>query len=163
MLSLIVAVARNNVIGKGNALPWHFPADLRHFKRITMGHPILMGRKTWESIGRPLPGRTSIVVSRQSGYCAEGAIVVPSIEGAIEKAGQNAEIFVIGGAEIFRQAMQQAQKLYLTRIHCDYEGDIFFLDLDEAWIKTQQQDFFADAQNPCDYSFCIFEKKLNNL
>ncbi|SFW16511.1 dihydrofolate reductase [Nitrosovibrio sp. Nv17] len=128
-LSLLAAVASNRVIGRNNAMPWHLPPDLQRFKALTMGHPIIMGRKTFESIGRPLPGRTSIVVSRQPDYRAEGALVVGSLATAIRTCYECAdtdESFVIGGAEIFQQALTVGDRLYLTEIRREFQGDVLF-------------------------------------
>jgi dihydrofolate reductase len=143
-LSIIAAVARNGVIGKGNAMPWHLPADLRRFKALTMGHPVVMGRKTWDSIlaalGKPLPGRTSIVMSRAAGAAPAGAIMTGSIEAAIAAAGDADEIFVIGGAEIYALAMPLADRLLLTRIDADVEGDAWFPVFDSnQFIETARE------------------------
>ncbi len=124
-LTLIVARARNGVIGANGGLPWRLPEDLAFFKRTTMGHPIVMGRKTWESIGRPLPGRRSIVVTRDRGFAAVGAEVVHSLDEAIQRCGDAGEIFVIGGAQLYAEALARADRLLLTEIHADFEGDTF--------------------------------------
>src|SRR6188472_2703937 len=116
ILSAIVAMAENRVIGKNNQLPWHLPADLKHFKTITTGHPILMGRKTHESIGKPLPNRQNIILTRDSNYVAAGCTVVTSVKAALQKA-ESPEVFIIGGAEIYRQLLPQVQRLYLTIVH----------------------------------------------
>jgi len=129
-LSLIVAVAKNGVIGKDNQLPWRLPEDLKRFKNITMGHPIVMGRKTFESLGRPLPGRLNIVVSRNPAYRPAGARVVSTLEEAIRTAEGAKEAFVIGGSALFKEALPKADKLYLTRIHRDFDGDVYFPEAD---------------------------------
>ena len=155
MLSLIAAVAKNRVIGKDNTLLWHLPEDMRHFRETTRGKPVIMGRKTWESLPdsfRPLPGRLNIVVSRNPAYRALGATLVASLEEAILKAGESGEIFVIGGAELYRQAMPIADRLYLTEIDLDFEGDAFFPE-----VSPMQWDTFS-RQDSChsgglDYSF----------
>ena len=132
MLSLIVAASRNGVIGAGGKLPWHLPADLQRFKKLTMGHPILMGRKTFKSIGKPLPGRTNIVITRQEGFQACGAAVAHSLEEALQMCEKEAEVFVIGGAEIYKQALPLADKIYLTRVEQDFEGDTFLPAIDKT-------------------------------
>ena len=134
-LSLIAALAHNRVIGRDNQLPWHLPADLKHFKALTLGKPIIMGRKTWDSLGRPLPGRLNIVVSRQAGLTLEGAEVFATLEEAIERADAWAreedaeELMLIGGAQLYQQALPLAQRLYLTRVALQPEGDAFFPDV----------------------------------
>jgi len=125
-ISIVVAMDANGVIGRGNELPWHLPADLQYFKKTTMGKPILMGRKTHESIGRPLPGRTNIVITRDSGYQAKGCVVVNSIDAAMQAAGEQDEIMVIGGAEFYRQVLAHTSTIYLTRIHASVDGDTVF-------------------------------------
>jgi dihydrofolate reductase len=158
-VSIVVAMAANRVIGNNNQLPWHLPADLKHFKQTTMGKPILMGRKTWESIGRPLPGRTNIVITRDESYAAPGCLVVHSIEAAMQAAAQQDEVMVIGGAEFYRQVLPRADTIYLTRIHQDFEGDTFFPELDEAeWQEVARVDCDADDRNPYAYSFIRLER-----
>lgn len=139
-VALIAAVANNGVIGKGNHIPWHLPADFAHFKRMTMGKPLIMGRKTFESIGRPLPGRTNIVVSRQEGYQPDGVLVISSLEAALEhaqeiaKADRANEVMVGGGAEIYREAMPHADRMYITQVELEPEGDAYFPPIDfEQW------------------------------
>lgn len=164
-LSVIVAAARNGVIGRNNALPWHLPEDLRYFKRVTMGKPIVMGRKTWESIGRPLPGRTNIVITRRPDYAAEGARVVGSLEEALSLAEDIAlidgtdELLVIGGAEIYRAALPLASRLYLTEVHADVPGDAYLPEVDWAqWREVSRESFAASETNPYDYSFVVYER-----
>ena len=158
-LSIIVAAAANGVIGRDNQLPWHLPADLRHFKQTTMGKPILMGRKTWESIGRPLPGRTNIVITRDSDYSAAGCVVVNSIDAAMEAAGSEDEIMVIGGAELYRQVLPRTDSVYLTRIHEDFEGDTVFPELNTSeWREVERADQQPDENNPHDYSFIRLDR-----
>jgi dihydrofolate reductase len=158
-ISLVVAMDRNRVIGRHNRLPWRLPADLRHFKRITMGHPIVMGRRTWESIGRPLPGRRNIVVSRQPGYSAEGAVVVDSFEAAKEAAGDCRELMVIGGARLYARALAEANRIYLTEIHAEFEGDTWFPELSQdEWACVSREDFDKDDANPYEYSFMVLER-----
>ena len=158
-ISIIVAMAANGVIGRDNQLPWHLPADLKHFKQTTMGKPILMGRKTYESIGRPLPGRTNIVITRDTGYRVDGCIVVNSIDAALAAAGEQDEIMVIGGAEFYRQVLPRTDTIYLTRIHDSFDGDTCFPDLNDAdWHEVERSDHAADAKNPHDYSFIRLDR-----
>ena len=158
-ISIIVAMATNRVIGHENRLPWHLPADLQHFKRITMGKPILMGRKTWESIGRPLPGRTNIVITRDVSYSADGCVVVHSLDAALEAARDNDEIMVIGGAEFYRQVLPRASTLYLTLVDGEFEGDAFFPEIDEnEWLEVERSDHGPDEKNPHAYSFIRLER-----
>jgi dihydrofolate reductase len=139
-LTLIVARARNGVIGRDGTLPWRLPEDLAHFKRTTMGHPIVMGRRTWESIGRPLPGRRSIVVSRQPGFVAAGAEVVPSLDAAVSLCAGAEEVFVIGGAQLYRDALPRASRLIVTEIDADFEGDTHWPAPDPAhWQETARE------------------------
>ncbi len=157
-LSLIVAMAENGVIGRDGALPWHLPADLRRFKTLTMGHSMVMGRKTFESIGRVLPGRRSIVVSRDPEWRAEGAWTAPSLEAALALTATEAEVFVIGGAEIFRQALPRADRLYLTRVLAEVEGDVYFPELDASeWRLVSREEIAADEKNLYPTSFEILE------
>ncbi len=164
-LALIWAMSRNRVIGRNNALPWYLPEDLKYFKRVTMGKPIIMGRRTWESIGRPLPGRTNIIVSRNTRFEAEGAKVVHTLDEAIMMAENIAfinggeEAVVMGGAEIYRQALPRADRLYLTQVHAEVEGDAFFPEFDiERWHELGREDFAASGPNPYDYSFVVLER-----
>ena len=158
-ISIIVAMDDRRVIGNENRLPWRLPADLKHFRAVTMGKPIVMGRKTWESIGRPLPGRTNIVVTRDRDYVAEGCVVVHSIGDALAAASDHAEVMVIGGGEFYRQVLPQASTLYVTRVHDTFEGDAFFPELDDGqWHEVEREDFDADAENPHAYSFIRLER-----
>lgn len=158
-LSIVVAMAANGIIGRDNRLPWHLPADLQHFKQTTMGKPILMGRKTYESIGRPLPGRTNIVITRDSQYRAAGCVVVNSIDAALEAAGEQDEIMIIGGADFYRQVLPQADTIYLTLVHESFEGDTRFPDLHDAdWREVERSDHAADSRNPHDYSFIRLDR-----
>ncbi len=143
-ISIIVAAAANNVIGVAGGLPWHLPEDLKRFKEVTMGKPMIMGRATYDSIGRALPGRTSIVVTRQAGFEAEGCIVVDSIDAAIEAAGDVEEIMVIGGGEIYRQVLPRTDRIYMTRLQAEIEGDTRFPELDmDEWEVTSVEEFPA--------------------
>ena len=137
---LVAAVARNGVIGAGGKLPWHLPEDLKHFRNLTLGHPVIMGRRTWESLGKPLPGRENIVVTRRAGYQAPGASVAASVEAAIALCAGEPVAFVIGGAEIYAAALPLADGLLLTEIGRDYEGDTRFPEWDrKAWRETQRE------------------------
>lgn len=143
-ISIIVAASANNVIGVGGGLPWHLPEDLKRFKEVTMGKPMIMGRATYDSIGRALPGRTSIVVTRQADFEAEGCIVVDSIDAAMEAAGDVEEIMVIGGGEIYRQVLPHADRIYMTRLQAELEGDTRFPELDmEEWEVSSVEEFPA--------------------
>jgi dihydrofolate reductase len=139
-LSVIAAIARNGTIGRDNALPWCLPEDLKHFKALTMGHHIIMGRKTYESLGRLLPGRTTVIVSRSHDYAVSGAIVVSSLQQALQACAGDEEIFVIGGAELYREALPMAGRLYLTEIDEDFDGDAHFPKIDSsAWRETSRE------------------------
>jgi len=156
-LSAIVAMASNRCIGKDNALPWRLPADLKRFKQLTMGHTLIMGRKTYESIGRPLPGRTTLVVTRQPDYAPEGVQVAHSLEQALEQA-RGDEVFIAGGADLYRQAMNRVQRLYLTRIERAYEGDTFFPELDlSGWRLLAEEHHPATATEP-PFAFLTYER-----
>src|SRR5690606_24817841 len=165
-VSLIVAAAENGTIGIENRLPWRLPEDLRYFKRVTMGKPVIMGRKTWESIGRPLPGRTNIVITRNADYVVpEGVRVVTSLEAAIALAEKICliegidEAIVMGGAEIYAQALPRADRLYLTQVHADVHGDAVFPEIDlDQWQELGREDFEASGPNPYDYSFVVLER-----
>lgn len=162
ILSLLVAASENNVIGKDNKLPWHLPNDLKYFKNLTWGMPILMGRKTFESIGKALPGRKSIVITRNKDWQHEDVAVVHSIEEAVQKAIELGakEIFVIGGAEIFKTSLSNADRLYLTRIHQQFEGDAFFPEISkDEWKLTSSRFCKADDKNAHDHSFEVWERK----
>ena len=153
-LSIIVAADEKGGIGRAGQLPWHLPADLQHFRTLTWGKPIVMGRRTWESIGRPLPGRTSIVITRRPGFAAPGAIVAPSLDEALAAAGEAAEVCVIGGAEIYRLALARTQVIYLTRVRATVDADTFFPPLDlERWEEAHREDFPADERHAHPYSF----------
>ncbi len=161
----MVAVAENGVIGSNNKLPWRLPEDLRYFKRTTMGKPVIMGRKTWDSIGRPLPGRTNIVVSRQPDLQLEGALLAGDLEAALTLAESVAfidgveEVVVIGGAELYRLALPQADRLYLTEVHAVVTGDAYFPDWRrETWREAMRERYMKDESNPYDYSFVVYER-----
>lgn len=160
MISIIVAASANNVIGAQGDLPWRLSDDLKRFKTVTMGKPIVMGRKTWESIGRALPGRRNIVITRQQNFAAEGCDVVQSTNEAIVAAGDVDEIMVIGGSEVYALFLPVAQRLYLTRVHADVNGDAFFPVVDEdEWQLVSDEAHVADSKNEFDFSFRIYERK----
>lgn len=160
IISTIVAVSENNVIGKDNNLPWRLSNDLKYFKKTTQGHTIVLGRKNYDSIGRPLPNRTNIVITRQSDLKIEGCIVMPSLESAIEYAKANGEdeLFIIGGAQIYALAIPLINKLYLTKVHADVEGDVVFPEMGEGWKEVSSEDHKADEKNEFDHSFVVYEK-----
>jgi len=161
ILSLIVAMAQNRVIGRNNRLPWHLPADLKWFKQITLGKPILMGRKTHESIGRPLPGRTNIVITRRHDYPAEGCIVAHSLAEAVTAAGTAEEIIVIGGASLYAQVLPWAARIYLTLVQAEPAGDTWFPALDpQDWQEVWREDHPADARHAYPYSFLRLERAV---
>jgi len=158
-LQAIAAMAANRVIGDGNRLPWHLPEDLARFKRLTMGGTLLLGRKTWESIGRPLPGRRMVVVSRQPVYAPEGVLVAGSIEEALERAGEG-NVWIAGGAEIYRQALDRCERLYLTRIEAEIPGDAFFPEIDPAvWHLVEEERRTATEGFPHPYRFEVWERR----
>jgi len=164
-LALIVAKADNGCIGRDNKLPWYLPGDLKYFKQATLGKPIIMGRKTWESLKGPLPGRTNIVITRQASYQAEGAKVVPSLDEALTLAEHVAlidgadEAVVIGGAEIYGQALPRVDRMYITEVHAAVDGDAFFPEFDTtAWREIGRDSFNAEPPNEYDYSFVIYER-----
>jgi dihydrofolate reductase len=163
IISLIVAAADNGVIGRDNALPWHLPEDLKHFKRVTLGKPVVMGRKTFESIGRPLPGRQNIVVTRDTNYHRDGVTVVHSVDAAMAAAGGAAEILVIGGADLFRLFLPRAERVHLTRVHGDIDGDVRWTPLDEArWQRVAAQEHPADERHSHAMTFELWEKRQSS-
>ena len=160
-LSLIVAMDDNRLIGSNNDLPWQLPADLAFFKRTTMGKPIVMGRKTFVSIGRPLPGRRNIVITRDSSFSAEGCEIVNGIREALSLCSDMEEIMLIGGASLYQQTIDQAKRLYITRIHHSFEGDTWFPEFDlNEWEQTSREDHEADISNPYAYSFLKFVREF---
>lgn len=159
-LTMIVAASENNVIGVDGDLPWRLSSDLKRFKKLTMGHHIIMGRKTFDSIGRLLPGRTTVIVTRQTDFEFEGAKIAHSIEGAIEACGDDETPFVTGGAEIYRLAMPQIQEIQLTRVHVEIEGDTFLPEIDWAqWKLVETERHGADEKNQAEYSFEVYRRK----
>ncbi len=158
-ISLIVAVSTNDVIGNENRLPWRLPADLQHFKRMTVGKPIVMGRLTWESLPGLLPQRKHIVVTRNKSYQADGAVVVHSLEVALEEAGAVDEIMIVGGGCLYAEALPLANRIYLTRIHQEIDGDTYFPQLGDGWQVVAREDHRADKKNRYDYSFLTLEHR----
>ena len=164
-ISLIVAMSTGGVIGAGGDLPWRLSADLRRFKALTMGNHIVMGRKTYESIGRALPGRTMIVVTRQSNYAAEFATVVHSLAEAIDvaRAAGDEEAFIIGGGEIYQQSLPLVERIYLTRVNAHVDGDTYFPELDlSRWRLIEHEEHDADAKNEFPFRFEIYERSTSN-
>lgn len=161
MITLIAAIGKNNELGKNNDLIWHLPADLKRFKRVTTGHHILMGRNTYESIGKPLPNRTSVIITRNNNYFVDGCLVVNSLQEAINITdGKNA--FIIGGAQIYKQAMASGlvDKLDITIVHENFDADVFFPEIDlETWKEIGREDFKPDEKNKYNYSFVSYIKK----
>lgn len=158
-LTLIAARARNGVIGRNNQMPWKIPGEQAYFKRMTMGHPIVMGRRTWESIGRPLPGRRNIVITRDRAYSAFGADVVGSLDDALSLAGEADEIFVIGGGQLYAEAMPRASRLLLTEIDADFEGDTFMPAPDRTqWRETSREPHPPAGDRDFGYSFVVYER-----
>ncbi len=159
ILSLIIAVDENNLIGAKNDLPWNLPEDLKRFKEITMGHPIIMGRKTFESIGRVLPGRENIIITRNKDYTAEGTTVLHSIEEMINHVKNEDEAFIIGGAQLFKEAISHISKMYLTEIHQSFEGDVYLPELNiKNWNTESSEEFPKTETRPHSYRFSILTK-----
>ena len=165
-LALIVAMAQNRVIGINNNLPWYLPNDLKYFKAVTMGKPVIMGRKTHQSIGKPLPGRTNIVITRDTDFQAEGCKIVNSLAAAIELAENiclidgGDEVIVMGGAQIYELALADADRLYLTEVHADVDGDAFFPVVDkQLWQEVARENYKAEGPNPYDYSFLVLDRR----
>ena len=159
-LSMIVAHAENRVIGKDNDMPWHLPADLQYFKKVTIGKPIVMGRKTYESIGRPLPGRMNIVISRDANYKAEGIETATTVQEALSLAGDVEEVMVIGGGAIYKFCMEAADRLYITHINATIDGDTEFppYSIDRDWEKVSSEFRPSDEKNAYDLDFCVYER-----
>lgn len=161
VLSMIVAHADNRIIGKDNDMPWHLPADLAYFKQTTLGKPVIMGRKTFESIGRPLPGRQNIVITRNSDYVADGVEIVDSIEAALALTSKVEEVMVIGGGAIYAHCLPAANKLYVTHIEASIDGDTQFpaYDFEKDWLLTASERRAADEKNAYPLNFCVYERK----
>jgi dihydrofolate reductase len=165
-LSLVCALAQNRTIGRNNQLPWRLPGDLAYFKKITLGHPVIMGRKTFESIGRPLPGRDNLVVTTQDGWSHPGVFPTNSLQQALAQAAEMAaarnmrEIMLIGGASLYAQALPLAQRLYLTEVHAEVEGDAFFPEFDRSeWEESSRVYHAADEANSLGYSFVVYQRR----
>ena len=159
-LSIIVAMAKNRTIGVNNTLPWRCPEDLKHFKALTMGHHMIMGRKTFDSIGKPLPGRTTVVVTRDKGLKIEGCLIAHSLQDAIKLCAGDAEAFIVGGADIYSQSLQLADTLYITEIQQDVEGDAHFPEFDrKLWQETAREVRTQETPQPLDYHFVTYCRK----
>lgn len=160
-LTLIAAMSKNGIIGNDNKLIWHLPKDLKRFKALTSGHHIIMGRKTYESVGKPLPNRTNIIVTRQSDYHAPGCIIVHTVEDAINKASGDERPYIVGGAEIYAQSLRYARTIELTVVDHDFEGDTRFPEFDqEKWEETSRESHEADEKNPYKMDFIQYQKKI---
>jgi dihydrofolate reductase len=158
MISLIFAMGRNNALGYKNKMPWYLPADFAYFKKVTMGQPVIMGRKTFESIGKPLPGRTNIVITRSTSFSHDGCIVVNSVNKAKELV-KDKDSFIIGGAEIYKAFLPMADKLYITEIDNDFKADTYFTDIDYSkWRLVSSEPGTKDEKNPFDYKFLVYER-----
>ncbi|RXP58633.1 dihydrofolate reductase [Lutibacter sp. HS1-25] len=164
MITIIAAISTNNALGKDNQLIWHLPADLKRFKKVTLGHHIIMGRKTFESLGKPLPNRTTIIITRNKNYTQSGCIVVNSLNEAIEAAKADTNPYILGGAEIYKQAMSIADKLDLTLVHQTFDADAFFPKIDfNLWEESSREDFKSDDLNKYPFSFVTYTKKKEAL
>lgn len=162
LISAVVAMSDNRAIGKDNQLLWHLPRDLQHFKKITLGKPILMGRKTFQSIGRPLPGRQNIILTQDKEFIAEGCVIVNSIQGALDSIKNQEEVCVIGGADIYRQMLPILNRIYLTIVHHEFAADAYFPELDsDEWKEIERVECEADEKNMYACSFILLEKNLN--
>lgn len=160
MITIIAAIGKNNELGKDNDLIWHLPADLKRFKKVTTGHTIIMGRNTFESIGKPLPNRRSVIITRNKDYKQEGCEVVHSLEAAIDLV-QDEKAFIIGGAQIYKESLEKglADQLDITKVHKDFEADVFFPEIDQSiWQEISKEDFEADEKNKFDFSFLQYRK-----
>jgi dihydrofolate reductase len=161
MITIIAAISTNNALGKDNDLIWRLPADLKRFKKVTSGHFILMGRNTFDSIGKALPNRTSVIITRNTQYQQEGCLIANSIEEAIRFAKDEEEVFIIGGAQVYQQAMERnlVDQLDITLVHQEFDADVFFPEIDKTiWKEVAREDFKADQKNPHDYSFISYQK-----
>lgn len=159
MISMIVATDENNVIGKDNQLIWHLPDDLKFFKQKTSGHCIIMGRHTFESVGKPLPNRTNIIITRDKNYAAEGCKVVHSLEDAMELAKEDDNPFIVGGEQIYRLALPMADQVFLTRVHHEFDGDRHFPELGDEWIETESIPHASDEKHAYAFTFKTYEKR----
>ena len=159
MITIIAAVAKNNALGKDNQLLWHLPTDLKRFKKVTANHHVIMGRKTFESLGKPLPNRTNIIITRNPNFKAEGCVIVNSLQQAIETAKEDENPFILGGAEIYKQAIEIADTLDITFVHHKFEADVFFPEIDTTiWKETAREDLKADEKNKYDFSFVTYRR-----
>lgn len=158
-ISLVVAAAANNVIGADGAMPWHLPDDFRYFKKITMGKPIVMGRRTWDSIGRALPGRHNIVMTQNAEFVAEGATVVRSPAAALDAAAAVEELMIIGGGQVYDLFFDKADRIYLTRVATDVDGDTYFAEPDDAWRLVSAEAHAADERHAYDYEFRVYDRR----
>lgn len=161
-VALVVAAAENYVIGANNTMPWHLPADLRNFKELTTGYPVVMGRKTYESIGKPLPNRTNIVITAKRDYQPEGVTVAHSLTEALQVAGNTAQVSIIGGATVYQEALERrlADIVYMTRIHAEFDGDVYFPPLNaEHWSRVSERFHHKDTDNPYDFTFETWIRK----
>ena len=160
IISLIAAMSRNRVIGKNNKLPWDMPADMNYFRNMTKNKPVIMGRKTYESIGRPMPDRINIIITRDKEYKAEGCIVVSNVDDALKSVKGNKEVMVIGGAQIYKEFLPKADRIYLTIIDEEIEGDTYFPEFNkDEWKETKREEHKADKKNPYPYTFLVLERK----
>ena len=160
MITIIAAIANNNALGKNNNLIWHLPTDLKRFKKTTTGHHIIMGRNTFESIGKPLPNRTTVIITRNPDYKVEGCLVVNSLEKALEVAKNDESPFIIGGAQIYEQAISIADKLDITEVHHSFDADVFFPEINKnTWKESSRELFTADEKNKFNYSFVSYTKR----
>lgn len=159
LISIIVAASTNNVIGRDGGLPWRLPEDLKRFKQVTMGKPMIMGRATWESIGRALPGRQSIVLTRQAGFVAKGCDIATTVEDALQLAGDAEEVMVIGGGHVYQQFLPQAGRVYLTRVNATIEGDTFFPEMDDnLWKVLGRENFPASGEREHAFDILTLER-----
>ena len=159
MISMIVAADENNVIGKDNDLIWHLPDDLKFFKQKTSGHCIIMGRNTFESVGRPLPNRTNIIITRDKNYVADGCEIVHSLEDALKLAENDSEPFIVGGEQIYRLALPVAERIYLTRVHHEFDGDRHFPELEDEWVNVESIAHPTDEKHDYAFTFNTYEKR----
>ena len=159
-VTMVVAIGENNAIGKNNELLWYLPKDLRHFKTITSGHTVIMGRKTYESVGKPLPKRRNIIITRNTELTVDGVEVVHTIEDALELCKSDEEVFIIGGAEIYKMAMKHTDKIFLTVVHESFEADAFFPEIDRnLWVETAAEKHLPDEKNNLSFTFSTLERK----
>ena len=160
IISFVVAMGKNRTIGKNNSLPWNMPADMKRFRDLTAGKPMIMGRKTYESIGRPLPNRTNIIITRDKNYNVKGCVIAHSIDEALKAAGNAPEAMVIGGSQIFKEFFPIANKIYLTIIDNNFEGDTYFLEYNKKeWKETKKEEHKKDKENPYNYTFIVLERR----